>query len=804
MELDLSAKGINDEDAIKLAIPLYNNTSLKSLKLDSNLITATGIKALSESLKYHPCVDSLSLAGNNHSRQNQIGDDGAAWLANALKANQSLRFINLWGNNVGYIGTKAFAEALKENNTLIALRLSDANIGDNGAQEFADALRINKKLSILILEYGNIGDIGGRQFADALRINMTLSTLILTGNRGIGVATGKDFTETLNLNSCLSWLKIDEDRIGYLKVQIKNCIDRNVERQMVEANNIYEQAGKLLTSDLPEDTTNIIDLLTSAIKHIEPLEYRYNVYLLKLSLNLGDIAPDVKSLLKSSLTDKAKALIKLAEYNEAYNLLERVFKIDRNYSEAVELKIEIKILKRLKLKEEQNRIKTEIALKEKEEQEQKIEQKTKENAFNQISSTYSYKQSDVEIIGKYIISQLNDSNICYIPEVKLKEIGLKLGQSQKGIGLYSLYEGHWISFILLKLHDLSYHKEGIIKFYYKDSKNGIYNTLKDELTESFINYELELIKLGSKAEQLNDSDSGIFALRNLTILAKADVGSLAMVKFYEPKGMTIQSREATLIHDREELAGYYVYAKLQNITEWAIKSKLLKLHQNEVSYLQNILYEIDELFEELDTVVELSLTHQNSFYSYKIIFNNGSLEQITMLTEAIQNSLLGDHKTITLLNDSKHYYFEIGNDSLKAGKEIKLLNDMRDLNNKKQQSLMLTNKEQASLVNKFIKDLSPNTEQEIGFLKILVSKLKSIFITVTPTLGYEVDVNNLSYLLGIYDDSQIEDKKSDEKINPYLAIRCIFAISDENIESSNGSVFQEDYHSNMLGSTNDF
>ncbi|CAF1691539.1 unnamed protein product, partial [Adineta ricciae] len=66
--------------------------------------------------------------------------------------------------------------------TLTTLKFQNNCIQDEGAEYLADALRINTTLTKLVVDDNFIGNEGVKHFADALRINTTLTTLDLTNN----------------------------------------------------------------------------------------------------------------------------------------------------------------------------------------------------------------------------------------------------------------------------------------------------------------------------------------------------------------------------------------------------------------------------------------------------------------------------------------------------------------------------------------------------------------------------------------------------------------------------------------------
>lgn len=88
---------------------------------------------------------------------NQIGDEGAVTIADALKINSSLKKINLGSNELSDAGCLAIASALELNSTLIEIDLSYNYIQDIGAIAIANALKINTDLQVMYLNFNTIG-----------------------------------------------------------------------------------------------------------------------------------------------------------------------------------------------------------------------------------------------------------------------------------------------------------------------------------------------------------------------------------------------------------------------------------------------------------------------------------------------------------------------------------------------------------------------------------------------------------------------------------------------------------------------
>ena len=113
---------------------------------------------------------------------NKLGTPIAVKLAEVLKENEILTFLDLDSNDIGDDGAKELAAALKENSTLTQLELSANNIGYDGAKALAEALNKNRTLTHLDLTSNNIDDEGAMALAKASKKNDTLNGILLDNN----------------------------------------------------------------------------------------------------------------------------------------------------------------------------------------------------------------------------------------------------------------------------------------------------------------------------------------------------------------------------------------------------------------------------------------------------------------------------------------------------------------------------------------------------------------------------------------------------------------------------------------------
>ena len=104
-----------------------------------------------------------------------------AFLANPTNTNVVI--LDLRANQIGDEEAIALAEALKVNVTLTKLDLGCNQIGDAGARALAEGLKVNGNLTSLDLCLNQIGEAGARALAEALKLNVTILLLHLDGKQ---------------------------------------------------------------------------------------------------------------------------------------------------------------------------------------------------------------------------------------------------------------------------------------------------------------------------------------------------------------------------------------------------------------------------------------------------------------------------------------------------------------------------------------------------------------------------------------------------------------------------------------------
>ncbi|CAF3351819.1 unnamed protein product, partial [Rotaria socialis] len=110
----------------------------KRIRLRDNHITSLGALALAEGLNNNMVLESLDL------RNNYVSDLGVKYLALSI-INSNLKTLNLESNEITTEGAHYLAQMLKNNQTLTDLYLSKNHLGDRGVEWLTNVLNHGKK-----------------------------------------------------------------------------------------------------------------------------------------------------------------------------------------------------------------------------------------------------------------------------------------------------------------------------------------------------------------------------------------------------------------------------------------------------------------------------------------------------------------------------------------------------------------------------------------------------------------------------------------------------------------------------------
>lgn len=171
--------------------------------------------AIADSMMINRSIDHLDLQGGN-----VFHDVGIIKMAEVLKVNDVLTFLNLQYTFFGDPGAKALGKALKINKTLKTLLVFNIDkVTASGWSSFADGLAANTSLVTIDLSSNKMTDESGKYLATSLKDNNSIQNLYL-GYNLFTDETAKVFLELIKLYKKF-----------FLNFDIKNC---QVSQEMID------------------------------------------------------------------------------------------------------------------------------------------------------------------------------------------------------------------------------------------------------------------------------------------------------------------------------------------------------------------------------------------------------------------------------------------------------------------------------------------------------------------------------------------------------------------------------------------
>lgn len=188
----------------------------KILDFNIYIIGKTGALRVAEHIKNNTVI-SLDLYYNN------ILDDGACNIAEAIKINNSLLYVYMQGNYITCKGSNAIFKSLIYNKSLTKLDLGSNNMDFTSCKMLCEMLSINKTLKKLNLEHNNIGDLGAIEIANSLLVNNTLESLNIS-NANITNIGVKYIIKSLQKNTYITNLDVWCPKIKFNLIIILNAL----------------------------------------------------------------------------------------------------------------------------------------------------------------------------------------------------------------------------------------------------------------------------------------------------------------------------------------------------------------------------------------------------------------------------------------------------------------------------------------------------------------------------------------------------------------------------------------------------
>lgn len=160
-----------DKEALLLTDVLEKNTTIKSLKLYGDEISAIAMVALANALTLNKTLESLIL-----SRCIITAEVGKAF-EHSLALNKKLKELRLDIKPISYEAMLSLTNALKENTSLKEVSFDFEKLPYEGLPLLADVVVQNKTINNFSLNDDDISDEGKMLFLNALKFNNTLFEL---------------------------------------------------------------------------------------------------------------------------------------------------------------------------------------------------------------------------------------------------------------------------------------------------------------------------------------------------------------------------------------------------------------------------------------------------------------------------------------------------------------------------------------------------------------------------------------------------------------------------------------------------
>ena len=359
----LSNNNLNDDGVIKIAQSLCKHTKLKIINLQSNNITEKSAEALASVISSNTGLEELYL-GNNTIQLgvitlstaltnisslkvldlaiNNIPEEAADELSSAIRANNSLEKLWLYGNRLGS-STAMIVNALKQVTTLKMLNLND---NQNRSEELAPALTSiisnNKFMESLLLSNNNLNDDGVIKIAQSLCKHTKLKIINLQSNN-ITEKSAEALASIISSNTGLQELYLSNNTIQLGVITMSTALKNISSLKVLDLNN----------NNIPEEAA---DELSAAIRANNSLEKLYlnSNHLGSSSVMIVNALKQVTTLKELDLSvnqnrskELAPALTSLILYNKSMEILSLS---DNNLNDGGVIKIAQSLCKHTKLK----------------------------------------------------------------------------------------------------------------------------------------------------------------------------------------------------------------------------------------------------------------------------------------------------------------------------------------------------------------------------------------------------------------------------------------------------------------------
>lgn len=221
-ELDVCGNILSNKGGRCLWRVLKSNGGIKILRASDCVLglerTCSGI---ADAIKCNKSLTFIDLSQNN------LGGSGGKSLGNALPMNETLLVLDLSSNFLGPDGVAGLCKGLETNKTLTCLKLCNNMCVREGAEAISKALMCNKSLRELDLTNVSFTDVDMAALAKSLAANKSLEVIRLCSNH-FGPQDVSQFLESLKFNASLKELDLSSNRLRSKGIKmVAECLKVN-------------------------------------------------------------------------------------------------------------------------------------------------------------------------------------------------------------------------------------------------------------------------------------------------------------------------------------------------------------------------------------------------------------------------------------------------------------------------------------------------------------------------------------------------------------------------------------------------
>ncbi|XP_052792074.1 leucine-rich repeat-containing protein 74A-like [Mya arenaria] len=205
----LSCKGfvLLPDDAKAATIAILGNTIVETVEFERNEIGENSAHYFGDVFRKNVYLTEIRL------RWNGLRTEGARVVCEALEKNNSVRILDLTGNQFNDRDAIYFRDLLDENSAMYELHLSHNYFRERGGEYIADGLAANDFLRVLDLSWNHLRMGGATAIGKALAKNINLEVLNLSWN-GMYQEGASQIATSLTRNQALRDLDLSCNRLS--------------------------------------------------------------------------------------------------------------------------------------------------------------------------------------------------------------------------------------------------------------------------------------------------------------------------------------------------------------------------------------------------------------------------------------------------------------------------------------------------------------------------------------------------------------------------------------------------------------